>query len=77
MTESNDDDPKPDNEKAADPPQRRKMSGVLRRASRADQAAAQIGTRLRAIYDEVVDEPIPDDLQALLDRLADDDADKS
>ena len=78
MTERNDDDAKNDGGGARPPAGRRKPTGVMRRPSRADQAAAQIGTRLRALYDEVVDEPIPDDFQALLEQLEEkDDADKS
>jgi hypothetical protein len=50
-------------------PPRRKRSGVVGRTKQADQATAQIGDRLRKIYNDVVDEPIPDDFKALLDQL--------
>ncbi len=50
---------------------RRRRSGVMGRVTQADQATAQIGDRLRKIYDDVIDEPIPDDFKALLDQLED------
>lgn len=48
---------------------RRRRSGVIGRVTQADQATTQIGDRLRKIYDDVMDEPIPDDFKSLLDQL--------
>ncbi len=55
---------------------RRPASATLGRGSSADQATAQIGSRLRKIYDDVVDEPIPDEFKALLDQLEKGETDK-
>ena len=55
---------------------RRATSSALGRGSRADQATAQIGSRLRKMYDDVVDEPIPDEFKALLDQLDEGETDK-
>ena len=36
---------------------------------------AQIGDRLRAMYGELIDQPVPDKLSSILDRLGRDSAD--
>ena len=42
----------------------------------ADAVGEAIGSRLKALYDEVADEPVPDRFLALLDQLAADDGKK-
>lgn len=69
MTDGNDDVDGGNGGTANQGHRRRRRSGLLGGTTQADQATAQIGDRLRKIYNDVLEEPIPDDFQALLDQL--------